>query len=429
MPETAAPTLSSSTCEKCASNLITERTAAPWCAHCEWQLDTFDAKRRPRELTWKWQDRVAFRMAYRLNAAQFTSLVGRPVHRPKWDLARATLAAISVVMLALIAALLWAGVDLLWHPTFGPQILIGIVLVLFAIELRPRLGRLPKRATPVNRKDAPELHRLIDDVSAALGARPPHIVLLTSDFNASAGAIGWRRRRVLRIGLPLWAALTPQQRVAILGHELGHFVNGDARRGPLTSLAFTTFARLAHLTVPARARFQGGSPSAALAGLLYPVFYVIFVCLNVVIAWINVGITCIGLRSTQRAEYYADAVGARLAGTTAMVETLDSLVVADSIARMVQRAARRSADPDRWLAAANETRDELRPRLPRLRQLSIRESASLFASHPPNGMRARMLESRPYEVGSLVLSSATAARIDNEIAGAYVEVSRMFAGR
>src|SRR5262245_22845637 len=114
MPATPQPALSPSTCEKCASELISERTAAPWCGHCEWHLDTFDAKRRPRELTWKWQDRLAFRMAYRLNASQFKALAGRRVDRPTLDVARIALGLISLVTLALILALLAAGLDLLW---------------------------------------------------------------------------------------------------------------------------------------------------------------------------------------------------------------------------------------------------------------------------------------------------------------------------
>lgn len=233
---------------------------------------------------------------------------------------------------------------------------------------------------------------------------------------------------MLRIGVPLWAALTRQQRVALLGHELGHFVNGDVRRGPLTSLAFSTFARLAYLTVPARARFYGNS-TAELANLFYPILYALFMCLNLAIAWINVGITCIGLRSTQRAEYYADGVGARLAGSAATVELLDLLVISDSVERMIHRAARQGSSPSNWLAASTDTRDELKPRLASLRQLGIRESASLFATHPPSGLRSRMIESRPAETGAFVLSSAAAERIDVELAGAYREVSRIVGTR
>jgi heat shock protein HtpX len=62
--------------------------------------------------------------------------------------------------------------------------------------------------------------------------------------------------------------------------------------------------------------------------------------------------------------------------------------------------------------------------LPRLHQLSIRDHASLFASHPPSGMQARMIESRPVQVPAVVLSEADSLRIDQELATAYEAARR-----
>ncbi|WP_328822533.1 M48 family metalloprotease [Micromonospora rubida] len=76
-------------------------------------------------------------------------------------------------------------------------------------------------------------------------------------LNAYATAVGPRRRRVLCLGLPLWGSLPAQERVALLGHELGHFVNGDPRRSLLTP-AFTMLGAAADLLRPVRTVSGGG---------------------------------------------------------------------------------------------------------------------------------------------------------------------------
>ncbi|MEU4592838.1 hypothetical protein [Micromonospora aurantiaca (nom. illeg.)] len=56
-----------------------------------------------------------------------------------------------------------------------------------------------------------------------------------------------------------WGALNGPARVALLGHELGHFVNGDVRRGPVTQPALTMLGNAADLFRP-----RGGSDGGGL---------------------------------------------------------------------------------------------------------------------------------------------------------------------
>ena len=53
-------------------------------------------------------------------------------------------------------------------------------------------------------------------------------------------------------------SLTAGERVALLGHELGHFVNGDPRRGLLTQPALTMLASAADLFRPVRTTVGAG---------------------------------------------------------------------------------------------------------------------------------------------------------------------------
>ena len=407
-------------CPRCQAGLLTQRNAVPWCPDCQWGLDRYEPDRRKPEFGWRWVDRRLFRMRVPADrpavfgAARAAGRQGRldsgavrPDHRGPGALRRRG----SAVRLGRLP-----------HRVPVP-------------ELADRAGRLPgpRRARPVAQaraarpgrpaaapEQAPTLFRLIDDVAAAVGAPAPHLVEADSRFNASTSAVGLRRRRVMRLGMPMWAVLPPQQRVALIGHELGHFVNGDARRGPVTRVPLTTLGRLADLLRPARpVRDYGiaGVIGEALAGVLLGT-------LRKVVQAGHVGLVWVCLRDSQRAEYLADELAARAAGSTAAAQLADTLVLSDSLFAVARREARRAVTATGWLAAADALRIEVVPRLPGMRQLSVRDEVSLFATHPPTGLRARMIESRPYQPAAVILTAADSARIDEELAKVYDNARR-----
>src|SRR5262245_20186686 len=76
----------------------------------------------------------------------------------------------------------------------------GVVLMLVAAILRPRLGWIPRGSTTLQRTCAPELFSLLDEIGDAVDAKPVDVVVLAADFDAAAGIIGLRRRRVIWIG-------------------------------------------------------------------------------------------------------------------------------------------------------------------------------------------------------------------------------------
>ncbi|WP_412540525.1 M48 family metallopeptidase [Longispora sp. K20-0274] len=247
----------------------------------------------------------------------------------------------------------------------------------------------------------------------------PDTIGVDTDFNARAGTYGLRRRRVLCLGLPLWAALPPQQRVALLGHELGHFVNGDPRTGLLTFPALTTFGNLASLTRMGPRDFYGFF-SMVVDFIARPVMWLVSRGLLLV----HIGMVMVGMRRTQRAEYHADELAVLVAGSSAARDLTDALASMVGLEVVVRRAARNGVEPRAWRAAADEARASMRPRLPRFRQLSIRTQTSILASHPPAGLRARLVESRPWLEPRVALSEAESDRIDQELAGYYRRKAR-----
>jgi hypothetical protein len=133
------------------------------------------------------------------------------------------------------------------------------------------------------------------------------------------------------------------------------------------------------------------------------------------------------LRDVQRAEYLADELAAGAAGSEAAAGLADTLVLRDVLYPLVRREARRGEPAGGWLAVAERARAGVSARLPGMRQLSMRDEVSMSAIHPPTGLRARMIESRPRRVAAVTLTGADSARIDQELAPAYRSAGRELA--
>jgi hypothetical protein len=80
----------------------------------------------------------------------------------------------------------------------------------------------------------------------------------------------------------------------------------------------------------------------------------------------------LGLRDAQRAEYLADELAARAAGSTDAVGLVNTLTQADSTQMVVRREARRGHGVVGWRTAAAQVCADGAANLPRLRQLSVR---------------------------------------------------------
>ncbi|MBC7271127.1 MAG: hypothetical protein H5T76_20845 [Streptomyces sp.] len=162
---------------------------------------------------------------------------------------------VSVVVHLMIGALAVGGALLIvlgWETVVQP--VLGLLLICLAAALRPPRGKVNQEQPTLAREDAPRLFALLDEIAESLGTRGFDAVRVTHDFSVSAVPFGLRGRR-LDIGLALWESLTPQQRIACVAHELGHFTVGDVRH----NLVVRTVLPLAH---------GGAAPSADEAGML-----------------------------------------------------------------------------------------------------------------------------------------------------------------
>jgi Zn-dependent protease with chaperone function len=407
-------------CPRCDVALVTEIGAAPWCERCEWGLERYEP---PVGAGWsaRWLGRLSYRIAFRATVAKFQSLRRSAPTRPGFGPVRLAVYGISLVLMLLTAALAASGVWLIATNLNVATISVGGAAILLAIGLIPPLNRFDRDHDPLTRDEAPTLYALVDRVSAAVGTRPPGVIAVSSDFNAAVSQYGLRRRRVLYLGLALWGVLTPQQRVALLGHELGHFVNGDVRKGLLARPAMLTLGRLARLLNPDR-RARSASAFVAVAELL---MRVVLRPVAIGLALAQLGILALVFRDGQRAEYLADRGAAQLAGTSAAVELCDLLVHGEGGHTVVASQARAGAGMEGWRTAIAQMRGRQTPvRLGRLRQLTLRREASLLATHPPSGLRSRLLEAGPWLDPAIRLAPDESERIDAELARHYQRFRR-----
>src|SRR5207249_11991578 len=164
---------------------------------------------------------------------------------------------------------------------------------------------------------------LLDDVAGAVGAEPVSSVILSADFNASFTQVGLRRQGILILGLSLWEVLEPSERIALLGHEFGHAVNGDPRRGLVIGAALRSLATWYNLLRPHRLGTPSYSGNSITLTSEWIARNVILRPVGWLVRAVYTGLERILFQDSQRAEYLADQLAVQVAGAAALRGVLD----------------------------------------------------------------------------------------------------------
>jgi Zn-dependent protease with chaperone function len=395
---------------------------AVWCPACDWGLPAKGGEPAGRWAAWR-----ARRMHARV-AANHERLRRSDLRADGGAGRVAGVLAVAVhlttVMSATLAVWVWTTGMLLGLKIFVSPLLAGI-----AWEVRPRLWRPPLDGalTPAT---APAAFALVATVAEAAGARPPDRIVISDEFNAAYGRAGLRGQRVLVIGLPLWNALTDQQRLAVLGHECAHDVNRDLRSGLLVGTAISTLRRWAWLLYPDRrlgrdrAWAAAGGPSSALVMLAEFLVPLILLPLSGTVGLLTLGLHRIAARSGQRAEYRADELAAAVAGTDATTGLLEQFLAAGASVRTMRTALNANPNADIW-----EKQRALLANIPaiqreRWRRIAGREQHRTDASHPPTLLRQDMLRSRGHKAAVLAADPAVFEAVTAEFFSRSAAIAR-----
>jgi hypothetical protein len=260
------------------------------------------------------------------------------------------------------------------------------------------------------------LFGLLDRVAAELGVAQIDGVVVNSSFNAFARETA-RRERWLGIGAPLWLSLARPARLALLGHELAHFVHDNSARSGVTGAAQEILVRWAQLFRPpllvdhGRGRVIVRDDRSVAAEAMTNL-------LGRVVELVALGYQRLVHTDLQRAEYLADRNAARVAGAPAVLDLLDVLVRAPLAYGALTRL---HIDGSRavpvFAAMAEAVRSPMPEAAARLRAEVTAERHTIDETHPPTAFRMSAL-AEATGAPRVVVEADEWARIAAELAGA-----------
>jgi Zn-dependent protease with chaperone function len=302
-------------------------------------------------------------------------------------------------------------------------VVVGALCLVVAWLVRPRPANLRGRVE--SRTDFPTLYDLMDRVAAALGAKPVRFLQVTSEFNAGFTRVGWRLRPAIQLGTPQLVSLDPQERVALIGHELGHSVNGNPAFVFFIGSAVHSLASWYSVLYPVPPRRATRRPGIAFFGrLAHVIAYPLALAVAQLPRLVAVGLIHLIWQDGQRAEYLADELAAKAGGTAAAVGMLQKSALSMSYHDIVQSASlnRRTGIFDEMRARTAAMSEGGWGEVPSLR--GEEGGFRLDATHPPTGYRIRLLRSRIALRPEVLVSASDSVRIDAELAKVEQRIER-----
>jgi len=220
------------------------------------------------------------------------------------------------------------------------------------------------KAVDLSPGDAPHIHRVVEEMSAAAGIPKPRIVLIPQDA-PNAFATGRNpENAVVAVTRGIVNILNPDELKGVLAHELGHIINRDILISTIAAVIAGAIVMLANI-MQFTAIFgmggsddeDGGNPLAALAmAFLAPV-----------------AAGLIQMAISRSREYMADDMGAKLSGNPLFLA--GALGKLDSASRQIPMEG----------SPATENLFIVSP-------FRGNGAASLFATHPPIEERIARLQ-------------------------------------
>jgi len=237
------------------------------------------------------------------------SLILRQIHRRSWHTVLANALALAILVTPILSLL--GGIFLIVQAF--PNLLaivVGASLIALGIALMPRRARVS--GTLLRRGQLPNTFLVLDQISEQLKTERVTAVQFYPDFNASM--LHAQGERVVGIGVTLWQTLTPDERGAVLAHEIAHQANGDPARQGITAMALGVVEGWLWYLEPDADEFIAEV-------LMYVSFLLVGGLYRILLTLVYA--------ESQRAEYLADALASKVAGVEAMKSSLVKLTIAD----------------------------------------------------------------------------------------------------
>src|SRR6266540_434949 len=257
-----------------------------------------------------------------------------------------------------------------------PMILIVVGLAFFQYYTSDKLALLAAGAKVVSEQEAPDLHAMVERLSAMADLPKPRIAVVDTDV-PNAFATGRNpKHAVVAVTTGLWRRLEPQEIEGVLAHELSHVANRDV----LVMTVASFFAMLAGIMM--RFGFYGGIFSGGRSNNEnngVPIWIIILL-----VSLVTYVISYILIRAISRyREYAADRGSALITGAP---EHLMSVLqkIASRITQIPQQDLREVAGMNAFFIIPTSVK---------------RAGAELFMTHPPLEKRLARLADIAREMG------------------------------
>ena len=297
----------------------------------------------------------------------------------------------ALLLVALPVALVLLGIWMVF--TWKVQwMLVGGLLAYLASLTFPRPAQMPLMV--LDPLQSPALHQVCQTVAEHLKTRFD-AVALDWNYNAAFGRYTLHRKAVMTLGLPLMANLNPQEKLAIMAHEMAHQAHRDFTRSFLFHWATHI---LFLLTYPLAAAWMEAP---------FHAYYLIMATFL--------------FEESQRAEYYADDVAASIAGTEATMSALRKLHHGVVYVRFLEHNIRSRNNWDIFQAFAEHVTHIPEREGERLRRAEQQESLRLQSTHPPTLYRLKRLQAFDKPALGLVRED-TLMQMEQELQACHPEV-------
>lgn len=413
-------------CPECEETILTELNYVVWCQKCNWNLKYEDKTK----VKTKW-DEFYLKISKIESKNLFDIVLKEDLFNLKTSKLSLVAYLISVIIILVNLSLLGFGIYFLFVHWGGISnyLLAFVLLALFWLS-KPKL-RKNISDNFINKSKFPELYNLVNTVCDELKTSHVSGIILNEEFNASITEYGFSKKKVLTIGVPLWNVLDEDEKLYLLGHEIGHCVNGDPARGIVLYTAIKILIDTGSAIYPDK--LVPKNLSLGFAYILMELGKYAVIPLNLLLRglshtlWFFADFLChLIWFDSQRAEYLADLVATKINGKKSAICGMEKLALSEVIDFEVSQLALKNRKELDTINVFEELNKKV-SKLPdhenkRLKRLLYFEEHRLDATHPPTGYRIKMLEAKGLDLGNFDKSKIAFDKIKNEICKIETEI-------
>ncbi|WP_162463418.1 M48 family metallopeptidase [Paenibacillus psychroresistens] len=372
-------------CPQCQEIIIKDHGFVAWCDKCNWNVKPEENK-EPKTLF----EKIYLKAGKRSSEKMLSLMIQNGELLPKVTFQKIITLCFSALVHILSFGLLLSGIYLIiaMYPFILPM-LFGLLLVFIAWATRPIGYKLT--AKPLSREQFPVTYQIVDEISSLFNTKKVYGIIINGEFNASFAQVGFKRKKIMHLGLPLISILKKQELVSLISHELAHGINGDLNRSIFIGSAMSTLSRWYQMIKPARL-YETLEFTAIIALFMIPVNLFLLLVSKLIYMYLYC-ICQLDWLDSQRAEYMADNHAVMISGKDAKLAMLDKLHLDSLFDFSIQKTINNPNSNPLLDEFQNQVAQIPSKELERIRRLNLMSNSKLDVTHPPTVNRISYINS------------------------------------